>query len=108
LDFKPGLRLLARRSGADVMPVSLSYVWREAPVPTILVTFHAPVAGRSDDLLESVERVVVSGLEAQDTAADKSAPLGQAWLPAHPIQSAQNGPGSRLLARLLTRIGDNA
>jgi 1-acyl-sn-glycerol-3-phosphate acyltransferase len=108
LDFKPGLRLLARRSGADVMPVSLSYVWREAPVPTILVTFHAPIAARSDDLLESVERVVVSGLEAQDTAVEENGPLGQAWLPAHPIQSAQNGPGSRLLARMLTSTGDNA
>lgn len=108
LDFKPGLRVLARRSGADVLPVSLNYVWREAPVPTIVVTFHAPIPARSDDLLEAVEHVVVGGLDAQDAAVEANGPLGQEWSPAHPPQSAQNGPGSRLLARLLSPTENDA
>lgn len=108
LDFKPGLRLLARRSGADVLPVSLNYVWREAPVPTILVTFHAPIAARSDDLLEAVERVVVTGLEAQDAAVEANGLLGREWSPAHAPQSAQNGLGSRLLARALSPTENDA
>jgi 1-acyl-sn-glycerol-3-phosphate acyltransferase len=108
LDFKAGLRLLARRSGADVLPVSLNYVWREAPVPTIVVTFHAPIAGRNDDLLEAVERAVVGGLDAQDAAVEASGSLGQQWSPPYPLQSAQNGPGSRLLARLLSKAENDA
>lgn len=109
LDFKPGLRLLARRSGADVMPVSLSYIWREAPLPSILVTFHAPVAARREDLLETVEHAVIGGLDAHDATIDAGGPPpGLEWSPPLPHNSADNGPGSRLLARLLARPGDNA
>jgi len=105
LDLLPGLRLLARHSGADVIPVSLSYPWREAPVPSVVVTLHPPIPAKQPDLLVAVEAAIVSGLEAHDRAIDLAQDPGTALLPPQARKGAEDGRGARLLARLMSDRG---
>ena len=100
LDLLPGLRLFARHSGADVIPVSLSYLWREAPVPSVVVTLHPPVPAKQPDLLAAVEAAIVTGLDAHDYAVDQGLDPGTALLPPQPRKGPQDGRGARALARL--------
>ena len=106
LGLLAGLRLIARRSGAVVVPVSLSYPWREAPAPSICVTLHAPIDGARKDLLDAVEAAIIAGLDAGDAALDAGTrPAGVELVPAPPQKGAQDGAGARLLARLLSTPG---
>jgi len=106
LDLLPGLRLLARHSGADVIPVSLSYPWREAPVPSVVVTLHPPIPAKQPDLLAAVEAAIVAGLDAHDHAVDGTVEPGTALLPPQARRGPQDGRGSRALARLMAGRGD--
>ncbi len=106
LEFLPGLRLLARHSGADVIPVSLSYPWREASTPAAVVTLHPPIDAKQADLLGAVEAAVCAGLDGHDRATDQGATPGAALLAQRASRSAQDGPGARLLARLMSSRGN--
>lgn len=102
LGLEPGLRLIARRSGAAVVPVSLAYPWREAPQPSLAVAFHDVVDGGRADLLDVVEAAIVAGLERMDLAVDVTgAPGGIELIGAPTRKGPQDGLGARLLARLL-------
>jgi 1-acyl-sn-glycerol-3-phosphate acyltransferase len=73
LGLQRGYDALARRTGATVIPVALTYAFREAPQPAALLSFGAPV---SPDGLESA-------LEAGLARIDRflSGDVGEAFEP---------------------------
>lgn len=101
--FQPGLRLLARRAGVPVVPVSLAYPWRDAPVPSLVMHFH-PAIAPDTDVVQHAEADVVAGLDAIDAAVDDRLPLGDA-LVAPRVQGTEDGLGSRLLRRMMGGAG---
>jgi 1-acyl-sn-glycerol-3-phosphate acyltransferase len=117
LGFKHGLRLIAGRAqqaGAVVVPVGLAFPWRQAPAPSVVVRFGAPVDPATtarDELTAHVEARVATLLDEIDAVVDAGAPdggdppassLGHA-LVAPRVANAEHGLGSRLLGRLLAR-----
>lgn len=75
LGLEPGVAWLANRTGAAVLPLSLNYLFREAPQPTIVASFGRPLAppGRSSrekaTWLLDLERALIQGLERGDRFA---------------------------------------
>jgi 1-acyl-sn-glycerol-3-phosphate acyltransferase len=76
LGFKAGLRLIAGRAqkhGAVVVPVAFSFPWRNAPGPSIVVRFGAPVDPATtvrDELTAVVETRVAALLDGIDVVVD--------------------------------------
>jgi len=105
LGFAPGLALLARRAKVPVIPVSLSYPWREAPTPSIVLRFGAAITDvDSPTLVADVEQVVGAGLDVIDADIDGGAvPAAstRALVPPKASRGAEDGLGARLLRRLL-------
>lgn len=69
LELHAGVHWLARKSRATVVPLSLSYLYREAPQPTIVATFGAPIGepGRdAESWLTNLERALIRGLDRCD------------------------------------------
>ncbi|MBM4281282.1 MAG: hypothetical protein FJ137_11175 [Deltaproteobacteria bacterium] len=113
LGFKQGVRLIAARAqkaGAVIVPVALAFPWRQAPAPSVVVRFGAPVDPADtggDELTAHVEARVAAMLDDIDAAIDRAGGdrsargPGQA-LVAPRVENAEHGLGARLLGRLLT------
>ena len=103
LGFKPGLRLIAaraRKHGALVVPVAVAYPWREAPAPSVVVRFGAPLDPETtprEDLTATVEARVAALLDAIDVSVDGGGTPGQVVVPSS-TTSVEQGPGTRVLA----------
>ncbi len=118
LDLKPGLQVIHDHRPADVVAVSLNYLFLEGDRPAAVVRFAPPMGGAAvagSVLLPAVEEALLDGLAVIDVAAmaatdagrarnDPNDPLpGFAALvrPAKP--STQNSFGVKMLDRLLGR-----
>ncbi len=66
LGLERGVSLLAADAKADVVPVSLSYSFREAPQPSICVSIGRPCTLRRSGPPEALERSLVAGLDRND------------------------------------------
>jgi 1-acyl-sn-glycerol-3-phosphate acyltransferase len=108
LGFKPGLRLIAsraRKHGAVVVPVALAYPWRQAPAPSVVVRFGAPIDPATtarDDLTMLVEARVAALLDDADGHLDDGRAPGRLVV-SSANGSAEHGLGARALAWLSRR-----
>lgn len=71
LGLHSGVRLLARDSGARVLPMSLDYAYREAPVPAIVASFSEPIDAIQAPLLPTLEARLCEGLQRVDRFVDR-------------------------------------
>jgi len=72
LDLKPGIACLHDRNPADIVAVSLNYVFLERDRPAAVVRFSTPIVGpdvAGPSLLPAVHDELVDGLAAVDRAA---------------------------------------
>lgn len=90
LGLQPGVTWLARR-GAPVVPVALTYGWREAPVPAAIVAFGPAVPAHD------LETALVTELDRSEAWLDGAAEDLQS-LVAPAAGSPQHGLGARVLA----------
>ncbi len=115
LGIEPGLRLLARQSGATVLPVALTYGFREAERPSAVARFSTPLPPRDPALLEAVEQALIAGLDEAHALLDQRGlwgaqlPEGSSFVALVPPvgRPGDQDPGARLLATLtrgLTRL----
>ncbi len=107
LGFLAGLRLLARHPRAAsplIVPASLAYPWREAPVPSMVLHLHADAAveadADADEVVVRAEDACASGLDAIDAAADAGAAFGDVVV-ASRFVDAKDGVGARALRALM-------
>ena len=71
LDLKPGVQTLQDTSGADLVAVSVDYVFLERDRPAAVVRFSPPIPGPTlggDGLLPAVESRILDGLAVIDAA----------------------------------------
>lgn len=68
LELAPGVGFIARRAGVPVVPVAISYVFREGSIPSAYVDFGSPIPASEPQLLAVLERAVEAGLERIDGA----------------------------------------
>lgn len=119
LDLKQhGLQTLHARSPVDVVAVSLNYVFLERNRPAAVVRFSPPMSPAPENLLPSVERELLTGLDAIDTAAAAATDGRRARThPRDPLPGfeplvrparlvPQNGLGTRMLQALRQRGSD--
>ncbi|MFT4976265.1 MAG: 1-acyl-sn-glycerol-3-phosphate acyltransferase [Myxococcota bacterium] len=97
LDLKPGIRLLGRLADVPIVPVSLTYAFREAPQPCAVFRFGAPLAPRRQDLMSALEASIVAGLDENDRfiegdTSDYSPLISPKGAP------SEDGLGARILA----------
>ena len=72
LDLQPGVALLARMAHAPIIPVALTYAFREDPAPAAIVHFGDPVPP------DQLEPALIAGLASIDRFLEPGAPgLGQ-------------------------------
>ncbi len=96
LGFARGVELLARTSGARVLPLSIAYGFRELHVPAAGLVLGPPCAPQ----IAPLEAAVVDGLERLDRFYDGvAAPELRASVPA-PAKRSDDGIGARLLGWL--------
>lgn len=97
LGLQPGAGLLAHKTGATLLPVAISYGFREAPVPAAVVSVGEPVESDNQELLE---QALIRELEHTDRflldGDERFAPLV-----AGRVQATQHS----LPARWLSAIG---
>lgn len=98
LDLRPGVGLLARLSGAPVLPVSVAYGFREHHLPAAFVSFGAPLPPVQPDLMGALEGALVAGLDRCDAGLEGGA--GFTALVAPRTARDDDGFGARLLAGL--------
>ena len=97
LYLQRGYETLARRTGAALIPVSLTYAFREAPQPSALLSFGSPVSP------PDLEPALIAGLDRIDRFVEGTASASAApFVPVVPARGsrADLGLGSRLLAWL--------
>ncbi|MFM9034549.1 MAG: lysophospholipid acyltransferase family protein [Mycobacterium sp.] len=71
LDLKPGLRVMHAHNPADIVVVSLDYVYLERDRPAAVVRFGAPIPGQAAAaaaVLPAVEAALLDGLAVIDRA----------------------------------------
>lgn len=105
LEIASGVAFLAEKSRATTLPLSISYLYREAPQPAIFATFGTPVPFRARrSFLGDLEQELVRGLDHNDAAqAGELAGFAPLW----PSSSRATIPlGGRLLARSQRSTGD--
>ena len=68
LGMHSGVAWLARKADVPILPLGISYLYREAPEPAIVASFGAPVRAqsRAADTLELLEREVIAALRRCD------------------------------------------
>jgi 1-acyl-sn-glycerol-3-phosphate acyltransferase len=96
LDLKPGLSLLYRVAGLPILPVSISYLFRERAQPAAFIRFGAPLRPEGDPL-PAVEAALIDGLEEADRCVVQGLQTFEPLLCAPPGRS-EDGLGTRLLA----------
>lgn len=92
-----GHALLARRTGATVVPVALSYGFRASPSPAAVLSFGQPLV-RADDV-DELEAALVDGLDRADRFIDVGAGPFRELLPSRGSR-VDHSLGARVLARL--------
>jgi 1-acyl-sn-glycerol-3-phosphate acyltransferase len=98
LELQRGVSVLATASGARVLPLSLSYAFRERAEPAVVLTFGAPCEVARRGPLEALERGLVLGLEKNDRFVTEGEGSYRAIVPP---QGPQQVPwAGRLVARL--------
>jgi 1-acyl-sn-glycerol-3-phosphate acyltransferase len=97
LDLHRGVAVIARLSGAPVLPVSVAYGFREHHLPAAFVQICAPLAHDHPDLLAGLEQALIAGLARCDAGLEGA--TGFTALIAPQGQQDQDGVGARLLAR---------
>lgn len=98
LGLGSGVSWLARHTRAATVPLSVSYLYREAPQPAIFATFGAPLTYSSHrTFLEQLESELVRGLDHNDAGQAGSSDQFAALWPASRKSSIPLG--GRLLAR---------
>lgn len=102
LGLERGVGVLADDAKATVLPVSLTYSFREAPQPTIAVSVGAPVAVRRSGPPEALEKSLIAGLERNDAFLTTGRGEYEALVP------PQRAPGVPLAGRFLARFGGGA
>jgi 1-acyl-sn-glycerol-3-phosphate acyltransferase len=100
LELQPGVRWLTKVSGARVLPMSLTYAFREAPEPAVLASFSSPIPAGSSDLLPALEERLVGGLERIDRYVD----TGEGSFE-EVMRNASRDTGVPLAGRLLSWFG---
>ena len=70
LELQPGVRWLRKVSGARVLPMSLTYAFRQAPEPAALASFGSPFSAEAGDLLPRLEDDLIAGLTRIDRFVD--------------------------------------
>jgi len=99
LQLQSGVRLLARDSGARVLPMSLDYAYREAPAPSILVSFSEPLEASSAQFLPTLEARLCAGLARIDRFVDRGEGAFAAAVAGRTQQARSEGPvGARVLS----------
>jgi 1-acyl-sn-glycerol-3-phosphate acyltransferase len=96
LDLQPGIRLVERLSPAPIVPVALTYLFRQTERPAALLRFGRPISG---PLLPELEVALIDGLSEIDRFVD----TGQGpFVPliGGPATAAQAGIGARALVSL--------
>ncbi len=107
LGFKGGLRVLAGRAArhhALVVPVALSYAWRDAPSPVIVARLGTPVDPATiarQELVSHLEAETAALLDESDAWLDSGAQLSSSMrlLVSSRAANVEHSLGSRLLAR---------
>lgn len=102
LGLQRGVSILAGLSGAPVLPVALTYAFREAPEPTIAVSIGAPCVVRRTGALVELEESLVAGLDRNDVFVTTGRGSYKAIVPPRREQKVP------LAGRLLARIGGSA
>jgi 1-acyl-sn-glycerol-3-phosphate acyltransferase len=69
LELERGVRLLARMSGATIVPVGLTYQFLDSHLPSVVVSFGEPVRGR-ERLVQRLEEAITVELDAADVWFD--------------------------------------
>jgi hypothetical protein len=100
LGLQRGVELLAR--GATVVPVSLTYGFRDRPEPCAVVVIGAPLAGGAQ-LTARLERALVDGLDSADRWLDAGAGDLGPLVPA-PGKRAEDGLATRVLGWIAQRV----
>jgi 1-acyl-sn-glycerol-3-phosphate acyltransferase len=110
LGLGSGVRMLARLSGARVLPMSLDYAYREGPAPSILVSFSEPVDATSRQMLAALEARLCEGLERIDRFVDRGDGDFETIVSGRAQQTRAEGPiGARVLSafgRRAPKLGD--
>jgi 1-acyl-sn-glycerol-3-phosphate acyltransferase len=108
-----GVAWLSRNTGASVVPLALDYQYREAPEPTILVSFGAPIPAGAKSLPSQLEQAWIAGLARIDRCVAAGALGSESFALA--LRSSRDARrtvplAGRALARLFggqrNRIGD--
>lgn len=96
LGLERGVGIFAAESGAEVLPVSLTYAFREAPEPAVVATIGAPCVVTARGSLAELEARLIDGLANNDAFLTGSSGGFEAVVP--PRRSNEEGGGARLLA----------
>ncbi len=89
LGLAGGVAWLAEHTRAVTLPLSISYLYREAPEPAIFATFGAPLRFTSRRaFLGDLERALELGLDRNDAAATGSQPSAAGPEPVIALDSA--------------------
>jgi 1-acyl-sn-glycerol-3-phosphate acyltransferase len=100
LALQAGVSWLSRSAGARVLPLALTYTFREAPRPSILASFGAPVAAGGEALMPTLEAELTSALARIDAFVEGREGGFEALTP--PLTSDPRVPWlGRVLNRLL-------
>jgi 1-acyl-sn-glycerol-3-phosphate acyltransferase len=105
LGLRPGVLRLLERSGAPLVPVGLTYAYREAPQPAFAMSIGEPVAAErvAAGGLELIERSVAAQLAVIDEWLAAGAPSRErGFIPLVPPRSAgvEDAWSTKLLAAL--------
>ena len=99
LGLERGVGIFAAESGAEVVPVSLSYAFREAPEPAVVATIGAPCPVGRHGTPRELEQALIAGLDANDAFITSGAGSFDCVVPPR-RRNAATGE-----ARLLAMIG---
>jgi 1-acyl-sn-glycerol-3-phosphate acyltransferase len=99
LGLQSGVRWLSRTSAARVIPVALSYAFREAAEPSILVSFGTPLAADTAGLMAALEEQLIASLARIDRFVECGLGDFVAVLPPRPARAGLPG-AARLLGWL--------
>lgn len=97
LGLLPGVETLARMGDFQVVPVSLLYAFRLAPVPAAIIVFGPPVEART----AALEQALVAGLDRAERWIDGESDSVRPLVPPGVVPT-EEGPAAKLL-RWMTR-----
>jgi 1-acyl-sn-glycerol-3-phosphate acyltransferase len=99
MGLERGVGIFAAASGAEVLPVSLSYAFRDAPEPAVVASIGQPCAVPRNGAPDELEQALIAGLDANDAFITSGAGAFTCVVPPR----RRNGTTGE--ARLLAMIG---